>query len=96
MTRRRPSVAKQRRLTARPRCATRATGCRWPAISPSARRRGWFVAQSQRAERQRFGEAAADICRQIGIVIAGDPEPVASALERPQRGAIALLMRDGP
>ena len=29
------SAAKQRRLTARPRCDTRATGCRWPAISPA-------------------------------------------------------------
>ena len=31
-----PSLAKQRRLTAWPRRAIRATGCRWPAISPSA------------------------------------------------------------
>ena len=33
MTSRWLSPAKQRRLTALPRCATRATGCRWPAIS---------------------------------------------------------------
>src|SRR5438552_4012938 len=31
-----PSPTKQRRLTARPRALTRATGCKWPAISPAA------------------------------------------------------------
>ena len=44
---------------------------------------GRLVAESQRAERQGVGETAADIFRQIGIVIAGDPNPVAAALQRP-------------
>ena len=79
ITRRVASAAKQRRLTARPRCATRATGCRWPAISPAAPVGRWR--KVKRADRQRRLEHAADIGRRLGIVIAGDPDPVAAALQ---------------
>ena len=82
ITRRVASAAKQRRLTARPRCATRATGCRWPAISPLGA--GRQVAKGQRADRQRRLERAADVVGRFGIVIAGDPDPVAAALQRAQ------------
>ena len=49
-----------------------------------ARRRagGGLMAERQRAERQRRGRHAADIPRRLGIVIAGDPDPVAAALQR--------------
>ena len=33
--------------------------------------------------RQRIGETAADILRRIRIVIAGDPDPIAAALQAP-------------
>ncbi len=57
---------------------------------------GRFVAQRQRTERKSLGEAAANIRRQIGIVIAGDPEPIASALERFERGAVGQAHARGP
>ena len=90
MTRRRPSLAKQRRLTARPRRATRATGCRWPAISPALRLRRRLMPKRQTAERQNIGEPAADIVAPVGIVIAGDPDPIAAVLQRFERDAAAI------
>ena len=89
MTSRRPSLAKQRRRTARPRCATRASGCRWPAISPSqGSDEGWWRNVSGPSART-VGEIAADAVGQVGIVIAGDPDPVAAALEQGERRTIA-------
>ena len=48
-----------------------------------------LVAKHQRAERQNVGETAADAVGEIGIVIAGDPDPVAAALEQGERRTIA-------
>ena len=64
------------------------------AVAGFARR---LVAERQRAERQRRGESAADAVRRVGIVIAGDPEPVAAALQRGERRAVGRrAMRNGP
>ena len=52
-----------------------------------ARLRRRFVTERQRAERQGLGKPAADIVGRIGIVIAGDPQPVAAALQRFEPGA---------
>ena len=54
-----------------------------------ARLFGRLVAKRQRTERQNIGEPSANAVRRIGIVIAGDPDPIAAALEGFQRGAIA-------
>ena len=76
-----PSLAKQRRLTVRPRALTRATGCRWPAISPAAApaaARGGTSARRSPASRPIRRRARG----RLGIVVAGDPDPVAAALQR--------------
>src|SRR5258708_5377754 len=49
-----------------------------------ARLRDRLVAEHQRSERQRSGEHAADAIAGIGIMIAGDPDPVATALQPQQ------------
>ena len=54
------------------------------------------MAEGERADRERRGERAADAVRRIGIVIAGDPDPVAPALERGERGAVGAESRAGP
>ena len=58
-----PSVAKQRRLTVRPRPFTRATGCRWPAISPSAPARSGSWRNISGADREHRRRDAADARR---------------------------------
>jgi hypothetical protein len=55
---------------------------------PVACVRGGLVAERQRAERQRGGEFAADAVRRMGIVIARNPQPIATALQRRERGAV--------
>jgi hypothetical protein len=47
------------------------------------------VPESQCAEGERFGASAADAVGQIGIVIAGDPDPVATLLQRLEHAAVA-------
>ena len=81
MTSRRPSLAKQRRLTARPRARSRQR-MQMAGDLAVARTRGRLVAEGQRPERQHLGKAAADAVGRIGIVVAGDPDPVATALQR--------------
>jgi hypothetical protein len=49
---------------------------------------GWFVAKDQCTDRQRSSEAAADAGRGDGVVIAGDPNPIAPALEFHKRRSI--------
>ena len=48
------------------------------------------VAEHQRANRQGRGEASAHLVRRVGIVVAGDPEPVAPALQGGERGAVLV------
>ena len=79
-TMRSPSAAKHLRLTERPRAEMRAIGCRCPAISPLPALR--LMPEGQRPDRDRRREHAADAGRGIGIVIAGDPDPVAALLQR--------------
>ena len=58
-----------------------AAGWRWPAISPSARPAGGFVAEGERGRRQRVEAHAVEPVRQLRIVVAGDPDPVAAGLQ---------------
>ena len=51
-----------------------------PAVGGNGRR---FVPEGEGAERQHFGEAATDARNLIGIVVAGDPQPVAATLSAP-------------
>jgi len=44
-----------------------------------------FVTEGQRAQRYGIGETAADVFGRIRIVIARDPDPIASALQRRKR-----------
>ena len=50
---------------------------------------GRRMTKGQRADRQRSAEAAADTVGRIGIVVAGDPDPITPALEGGERRAIA-------
>ena len=47
-----------------------------------------LVTEGQRADGEHTGKAAADTVGRIRVVIAGDPDPIAPALERSKRGAI--------
>ena len=57
---------------------------------------GRLVAKGKRADRQRIGETAADILRQIRIVIAGDPNPIAAALQALELDAIEVAHAQRP
>ena len=57
---------------------------------------GRQMTEGQRAERQRFLEHAADAVGRLGIVIAGDPDPVAAALQSMQALAVGRHSRAGP
>src|ERR1700722_7239448 len=46
-----------------------------------ARLRRRFVAERQRTDRQNLRETPSNIFRRLGIVIAGDPDPIAAALQ---------------
>src|SRR5258705_9036431 len=46
---------------------------------------GRFVAENQCADRERAAKAAADAFGRIGVVISGDPDPIAPALQSRQR-----------
>ena len=65
---------------------TRALGCRWPAISPTAPVGSWRNAIGPIATSLR--DHAAEIGRERGIVIAGNPDPVASHLQCRDRVAV--------
>lgn len=47
-----------------------------------------FVAEGQRPDRDCAAHLAAEIIRQVRIVIAGDPDPVATGLQRAECGAL--------
>jgi len=47
-----------------------------------------LVAKQQRTKRQRFGKNAANAIGRIRVVVAGDPDPVATALKLHKFGAI--------
>jgi hypothetical protein len=47
-----------------------------------------LVAKGQRAERQRGGEFPADAVHRVGIMIAGNPQPIAAALQGGERRAV--------
>ena len=84
-----PSLAKQRRRTARPRRAIRADRMQM-AGDLAAGALGRLVAEGERAERERRQEPPADAVGRIGIVVAGDPDPVAAALQAAQRRAVGV------
>ncbi len=46
------------------------------------------MTKNQRAHGERCGKAAAEVARQLGVVVARDPDPVASASQRAQRGFV--------
>ena len=50
---------------------------------------GGLVAEYQPADGERFHGLAGDTGRRVGIVIAGDPDPVAPDLKRREQRAIA-------
>jgi hypothetical protein len=49
---------------------------------------GWLVAEREHADPERFEVDAADARHRLRIVIAGDPDPVAAALQAGQGGAV--------
>ena len=49
-----------------------------------------LVAKRQRADLERRQKPPADAFGRFGIVVAGDPDPVAAALQAPQRRAIGV------
>jgi len=49
---------------------------------------GGFVSKDQRTDRERSSEAAADAGGGDGVVIAGDPNPIAPALKFHKRRSI--------
>src|SRR3954453_14015729 len=49
---------------------------------------GWLVAKNQRADRERTAKAAADTVGRVGVVISGDPDPIAPTLQPRERRAI--------
>ena len=46
------------------------------------------MAERQRPDRERGGRHAAEAVDRLGIVVAGDPDPVAAALQRAERRAV--------
>ena len=48
------------------------------------------VAEDQRPDRKHRGRNTAEVADRFGIVVAGDPDPVAAALQRAQHRAIVL------
>ncbi len=57
---------------------------------PIDRLRRRFVTKRQSADRQLLGNTAAETARRIGIVIAGEPEPITAALQGTKRRARTL------
>ena len=85
---RRPSLAKQRRLTLRPRVDHARD--RMQVAGDFAVGAGRLVAEHERADRERGGRRSAQPGGRLGIVVAGDPDPVAPALERAQYRAVRV------
>ena len=55
-----------------------------------------FMAKSKRPDCKFRGDAAADALRRIGIVVAGEPEPIAAALKTASDARETSGMRAGP
>ena len=54
------------------------------------------MAEREHADRKLGGDAAADALRRIGIVVAGEPEPIAAALKTASDARETSGMRAGP
>ena len=54
------------------------------------------VPEQQIADGQRRRETSRDMIRRIGIVVAGDPQPIAAALQRHQRGTVGIAEPQRP
>ena len=57
---------------------------------------GRFVAENQCADRERAAKSAADARGRVGVVISGDPDPIAPALQSRQRRPITRRDAGGP